>query len=230
MIERHGGIASQPTTTRRTSIATLIWLQKRDPRFLDRVFLIILIGDCIKVMDLYKEFYNKEIERKEQLTAKSQYLISISIVLVGSFLYLLKNSNYFDDKFNFLLFFLHIHTTIALCYSIYQICRSLAGNKYAYIPSPLEIDKYDAKLKCVYKDFPKEYELQWSIFLKESYIKTTEYNINANNKKNNFIVKGSVALIISFLFISLSFLFIIPNHFNAENPVQKIEIVNCNDH
>ena len=182
------------------------------------------------ILDLYKEHYFFEINRRHQLTSQLSIPIGILIILGGLGAYISKNISICSKNMKILFIVLLVISTLFFILTIYYLIRSYYGYTYRYIPTPKEIDDYRKQLKEYHERVGNSEErviIEIKEFLTERYAISTHKNTWNNDSKSGFLHKANTALIYTLLSLLLNAsLFFWINSNNHANNVQKVEIIN----
>ena len=198
--------------------------------------------------DFYKEFYFKELDRRDEINNSLSLPIGIITALFAGIFYLFTNFDYSSETSLILinicsckltyqillisLFVLSILTgTIFLCIAIYHLIKSYSdfpnGYQYEVLPDTNQIDLYEKQLKDYYTK-----ELGTDIISKEevkSYvlsemIRNTGVNQVNNKRKWKFKYHCEYYLITSVCIIGISLLLFIVNYTLKTEKKDPIEV------
>lgn len=177
-------------------------------------------------LELYKELYFKELERKEQISSRLQWTISFWVLVVGGMLYSLNNVHKVINEIRIFSFITLIITLILMLRATFHITRCLWGRKIKYIPDPRELDFRYRSLESYYIDYPGEAEKQFNREIEQTFNETVTSNTRINDVTVTQLVKAMQSMSIAAVFVLISFFFIIPDFIKGEEPINKIEIIN----
>ncbi len=189
-------------------------------------------------LDIYKEFYQKEFERKNELGNSLTIPIGIiSVLATGIYFYL----STFDFNTNRILtdifILLLLAGTFYLLRSIYYLLRAYLvlqkkETPYAYLAFPESLEDYFQRFKLHYigtglseKQAEQKSHLKLKEYLTERYCKTTTENMKINDERsaNLFLCKKQILFSLGILLASfIPFVF---NYFIKSEKNQKIEVV-----
>ena len=182
------------------------------------------------LLPLYESVYKFEIERKDAINSRLSFPIAILTLLIGSITFFIKDLPALENNIYSYLFYLLIFFMFAsIVYSIYLFVRSLFGYRYAYL-RPLgtidkvvrDLKKYNAKIA---KDERVDINDELSVFLLSQYCSSSDINRNLNKKKTGYFRRTLKALIVSSLFLFLSFLpFMFLKYSTTDLKMQNIAI------
>lgn len=140
-------------------------------------------------IQIYKEVYNSQIERKDNL--KSNLVIPTAVIglfgaLTNYFLKVLEAgiSGFLDVIFVFL-FLIYIYMIAS---AIYYLYISWGGYDYAYFPKSQKIEKYYNDLK-ENKNQYENYENEFKKYLIKTYTKINDINFKHNKKLRENLLK-----------------------------------------
>jgi hypothetical protein len=182
------------------------------------------------VLDLYKEHYFFEINRRDQLTSQLSIPIGILTILGGLGAYLANTISICSKDMKIVFIAILAISTLFFIITIYYLIRSYYGYTYRYIPTPKEIDDYRKQLKEYHERVGNSEEqviIEIKEFLTERYAISTHKNTWNNDSKSGFLHKANKALIYTLVSLLLNAsLFFWINSNNHVNNVQKVEIIN----
>jgi hypothetical protein len=199
---------------------------------------VYLLSATMNRLETYKDFYQKEIERKSQLNNELSIPMGlISLLATGIFFYL-TSFDFSCDKILYLLFIaLLIIGTFFLIRSIYFLLRSYLLLtrivKYDYLAYPNDIDDFYQN----YKDYQivlgdaeaeaveKANEALESYFI-EAYLRTTTQNMSINDERSANLFKCKRQILYTLIILLVAFLPYIFNNFTKKERVPKVEISN----
>jgi len=178
--------------------------------------------------DLFKDFYYKELERKEIVYNRLQWTLSIWVVLFGAILFCFNN---FKDVEELKVYFWTslILSILSLSVAAIFIGISLWGRKILYLPKPSQLDSHYKVLQDNYNGYvgyENQAEIEFSKYMNNLYIKCADSNIKRTDKKVHFSNLSVIAMIISVVFLVLSFSIGAKKLFDTDEPIQKVQIMN----
>ncbi len=184
----------------------------------------------MNLLDLYKEHYFFEINRRHQLTSQLSIPIGILTVLGGLSAYIVKNNFMCSDDKKLLFAVLLSISSLFFIITIYYLIRSYYGYTYRFIPSPKDINDYKKQLSDYHKKLgssEEKVELELEEFLIERYAIAAHENTWNNDSKSVFLHKANTALIYTLISLLLNAsLFYYVNFNNHEKVIHKVEIIN----
>lgn len=181
--------------------------------------------------EFYKELYHVELERKEQINTRLQWIVSIWILLIGGILFCLNNYYKVPDYFNELFILIISSCFFTLAYATFFIAKYLYGKTFEYAPSTKEFEYEYEQLRIYYEPYPSYHHLIDEQFTKNSikiYMDCATQIRKVNNGNLKSLLISSRWLLISALFLFLGFSMMISDFLKKEEPVDKIELINGN--
>ena len=180
--------------------------------------------------EFYKEWYYKEIDRRNTLEASLGLpIIVISAIISGTF-FLVRDFHYkIDDFLSGWFIFLIVLSAVSTLVGIFWLAWFFAvgGFKYAVLPNPVDISNYHKKLLSYYgKKNRDKADEEFRNGLEDTFINVIKYNQNTNNKKSGFIAWARMFVVISLFFIILALIPYGINYYNRDEIVHNIKIVN----
>lgn len=174
----------------------------------------------------YKELYFKELERKEQISTRIQWIISFWVLLMGAIIYSLNNMYKIPESFHIFYYIILCCVILILIRATVYILQCLWGRKILYLPDPQASELRFKDLEVHYKDYPGEAQKQFEKETDELLVEILKSNIEVNDVVITKITKAIQHMIISTIFLLFSFIFLLPDFIKAEEPTSKIEIIN----
>lgn len=182
--------------------------------------------------EFYKELYHVELERKEQINTRLQWIVSIWILLIGGILFCLNNYYKVPDYLNGLFLIIITGCFLTLAYATLFIAKYLYGKTFEYAPSTKEFEYEYEQLHIYYEPYPSYHHLIDEEFTKNSikiYMDCATQIRKVNNGNLKSLLISSRWLLISALFLFLGFSMMIFDFLKKEEPVDKIELINVNE-
>lgn len=180
-------------------------------------------------LELYKELYFKELERKENISTRLQWTISLWVLIAGGILFCLNNAHKVPSRFDIAFNSTLIVSAVLLCCSTIWMGKCLWGKTVYYAPSPRDIDREYQNLATHYTQYP-EFEhnigIEFVKRLTDIYKRCATQISRNNNRTVSDVLKSTQLIVIAVLFLLISFSFMIPFFLKKEEPVNKIEIIN----
>lgn len=163
--------------------------------------------------NFYKDYYNSEVNRIESINSRLQWSISIWIILLGANIICFKNK----DKISGLevSYYLSVGTScLFLLSAIVLLCIGMWGTKSKRLPKPSQLNQYYSTLINYYKDYPgyeNNYKDEFQSYLENTYIEITDDILIKNDRKLAFSRYSNVLMIISSLFLIITFFLLLLN-------------------
>lgn|GEM_PF-3198306 len=155
-------------------------------------------------LELYKEEYHKEFDRKSKIDSRLTLPYGIITVLFGLLANFFNRMNSSLIRFSGLMYLAGIiGFIICLAFAVCRLIRSYYGYEYRYMPNSLEQEKYYKKLDNLYEnDEDKIYF--FNKFLITKYCRCNKRNSIINDirsellhKTNNFIIAALIFSIVT---------------------------------
>lgn len=159
------------------------------------------------LLDLYKQSYYFELQRKEELNRSLSIPMGLVTVLAGAILFYLRNlpNGPLDALGGVFLLLLGV-TVLAAFVAIGYIARAWTGHEYVYLWTPKEIEEQRAKLQRYfeqYPDAPPGAEKALADLLRTRFAECADLNTRTNDRKaflryngNRYIIAATVAIMV----------------------------------
>ena len=183
-------------------------------------------------VEFYKDLYFKEMERKEIVNSRFQWAISIWVLLIGALLFCLTNYHKVIDGLEIIFLVLIGISLIFIIRATIFLVTYLWGNQFEYVPSATSFEERYIEIHEHYVKYPDYTHLIDETFEKEvnEILRKCATRFQAiNNKSITLLIKSIQLLLISTLFLSWSFLILIPDFLKKEEPVTKIEVIEIHE-
>lgn len=183
--------------------------------------------------EFYKEFYYKEIERRDQLSNRLNLPFSIITLIFGGLFYTVQNNDLIKIDWLHNLYYVLTFISIAvLLFNVFILFKSSFGYKYGYVPSSQLIKNHEDALVNYYRTNTNLDEDKINIavdkdlkeYLNQIYITTTDNNAQKNDIKAGWLRIGSYGIIASITLLILTFLCFAPAFINKEDQVHRVVI------
>jgi hypothetical protein len=194
----------------------------------------LLILDKNKKLDIYKENFYYELNKREQLKIETNYHITFVIVLFSTVSFLTQKffTLIFDSLIIYLLFvFLILVNFLLLLFSVYYIRKSYHGYDYRLFPLLTKLENYYQELK-IFKlltlDNNVDIDNEFSDYLIRMICENTEINGSINDKRAKFLHKARKFIVWAICFALIcSIFFIIGSSFiNFNKNVLSYKLIN----
>ena len=190
------------------------------------------------LLDLYRDLYVFEIERKNELNNRIVVPLTITTLLFGLLGYYFKNiKNIALDSVSGILFLVFLSLFVfSLVAILINISKFYSNNTYHYIPPSNQFNTQSKKLINYYNEKnPSESEeslnnyviYRLDLNLLKNNCKAASKNREANNARLKRLNKSFIFILISILLGTST---AIPFFFSLKQNIQEIEIVNLNEH
>ncbi len=192
----------------------------------------------INRFDFYKEFYFKELDKRNEINNSLSLPIGLISALVASNFYLITN---FDFKYQAWLSIsfstLLVIGLLLLIFSIFHLIKAYndfpKGYEYILIPDTTEIDKYYNELKEYYKNNSSlldTSDIEVEDYLLNEMIKNTGENQKNNKRKYKFRYNCEYYLIACFITLCLSATLFSINYAKKpeKNDITKVKLIDVN--
>ncbi|MFW7189921.1 hypothetical protein [Lysinibacillus sp. BNK-21] len=183
-------------------------------------------------LELYKELYFKELERKEQISARLQWIISFWLIVMGGILFSLNNIHKIASDMKIYFFVLIFVSLLAMLRSTLYIGFCLWGKTIDYLPSPKSIEREYENLVTHYAGYPEyqgEIEKVFEKRMMEIFNECSTLITRVNDTTITKLVKSTQSMLIAAILLLLSFSFMLPDFLKGEEPINKVEIINGSD-
>lgn len=190
----------------------------------------------INRFEFYKEFYFKELDKKNEINGSLSQPIGLITAFVAAIFYLVTNFNY---KYSFsltLIFVITISGAIFfLAISVYHLVKAYndfpRGYNYAIIADTNDIDNYYQQLKAYYaahSSTPDTSDQDLEDYILEEMIRNTGDNQKNNKRKNKFSYNCEKNLIIVLMITCLSLITFSLNYYlkPANKAPEEVKLVN----
>lgn len=148
-------------------------------------------------VDRYKEFYEHEWQRHEQLQSATNTPISVVTLLAGGLVLMGKG---FESEAPAIQWLFWIATAVAgvlVSASVYLLIRSTHGHHYQRIPLPADLARHHEHLKGFYRDRDKPglADPAFDAFLAEKYIVAADRNALNNSERSEYLFRANRFLV-----------------------------------
>lgn len=175
-------------------------------------------------LEFFKELYYKELERKENVNNRFNWTIGIFIILIGANIYCL-NMMFELDEVQWAMILLYSCTTICMLIAAVFLAIPLWAKKVSHLPLASDLNNHYSNLRSHYANqanIDVLVEEAFNNYLADIYITCAESNTKISDDKMKMTSLGNVAMIISLLFLLLTFVVIAPSKANQEE-IYKVE-------
>ncbi|MCI0426595.1 MAG: hypothetical protein L0Z46_01100 [Nitrospiraceae bacterium] len=166
--------------------------------------------DSQKLLDLYKEMYYFELQRRNHLISSLALPVGVITILAGGlFYYLQRLPSLSFDPWVVAFFALLAFGGISLAVAI--ICLALAAQsyEYGYIPTPSEIEGYRRALIQYYEENPgvsPGLDQDFHTFICSRLLEHTERNTRTNDIRSGYLSIGLGGIVAATLFLAVTIL------------------------
>lgn len=193
-------------------------------------------------LEIYKEIYQKEIERRGELNNDVSIPIGIISILATGYFFYISNFDFklYDNlllhKLNTLFFVILLTIgVIILLKSIYFLLKSYTlfrkKNIYYYLASPNEIEKYYCDYEKYFIDtgsLSDEAKLKANDELEKYFIlaynRTSMNNTSINDERATYLHNSKRYIVYSLIILLIAFLPYMINNFTKDDKINKIEV------
>lgn len=151
-------------------------------------------------------------------------------ILIGANLYCLNQIFKLED-IQWAMVLLYVCTTLCLGIASVFVCISLWAKKVSDLPLASELNNYYGTLLNHYngkEEAEKLVEESFSNYLVGIYVSCTDVNTKVNDSKLKMTVFANVTMIISLVFLLLTFAVVFPSA-SKEEEIHKVEIIEGGD-
>lgn len=182
-------------------------------------------------VDLLKEFYFFELDRKQQLESSLVLPVAVLTGLGGVVFSFAKLFRYGFNLKTYVFVVALLGATISLVWVLFHLIRGIHGFTYEVIPSSQELLSFWEQSKDYYRSLGAEFKADedFDLEMKRSYAKATSKNGKNNLSKARFLYNANLGLVSAALFLAVS---AAPYFFDDRAkpaPMQKIELINAQD-
>lgn len=189
-------------------------------------------------LDTYKEFYQKEIERRSQLNNDISIPLGIiSILGTGISFYLMNFDFSYSKTINWIFIIMMFLSTFCLLGSVYFLLKSyqvLQTNRvYDYLAYPNEIEEYYKKLTEYYLMLNGNVQIvsdktneDFERYFIDAYLRTSTHNMTINDERTTNLYLCKRKLLYCVIFILCSFIPFLYVNYKEEKKIDKIQITN----
>lgn len=164
------------------------------------------------LFQIYEKSYFHEIDMREKLSSRMQIPLAIIVAEISLLGYVLQKLNNIQSGLYGLLFIIcYILSTILVLLSIYFFIRSWYNFEYAFLPTADETENYQKELNSFYEEYAERETLTQNAmfdYVYDYYKKCSTKNTLNNDKRSIYIHKTSSFLILAFVGIFVTLLFV----------------------
>jgi hypothetical protein len=182
-------------------------------------------------LELLKELYFFELNRKQQIEASLTLPVAVLTGLGGVLFTFARSFGYAYNKKTTVFVVALIGCTISLVWVFWFLIRATARFTYEVIPSSLELltfwEESSAYYRTVRTDFKAEVDFESK--LKSAYARAGTKNMHNNISKAGYLYKAYMGLVAAALFIGIATIPYFANEVAKPLPVQKVELIRTSD-
>ena len=178
-------------------------------------------------LDLHKELYFFEWNRKEQLASAANLPVALLTVLAGGVLFLVQSFPYSADLATALFITLAAGSAASQVCGVYFLIRSLYGYWYEQIPAPDKLQGYFEELAQYHESVRSEddeIQRDFDSYLQQRLAEATVANRENNTRTAGALHKATGSIVFALVFAGLSFVPYLPASLNREQPTPKVQI------
>ncbi len=136
-----------------------------------------------ELLQLYKELYFHELERKDRITAQAQVRFAFIATGVALSAYMLRTVDFSEPQYLVWLFIGCLGLAlIPFAFSVWVLSRAFWGNKYDYLPVLTDVEAYRHGLERHYKDSDENGSIESDML---DYLLSSTAEISSTNTKVN---------------------------------------------
>jgi len=155
-----------------------------------------------KVIDYYKEFYYKELERNDKINSSLSLPFGVVSLTISALIFYIQNIKFDSSWPSVALAVLLATYFISIVISIGYLLRVFFVSNYSHMPDPLDIEHYRLGLEEYYRsENPVEYEAlsqnEFKDFLVSRFSESTTKNTFNNDRKAYFLYLAKIWIIVS---------------------------------
>lgn len=166
-----------------------------------------------ELLQLYKELYFHELERKDRITAQAQMRFAFIVTGIALSAYMLRVLDLSGSMLFVWVFVVFLSLAIIpfVC-SVWVLSRAFWGNTYEYLPILTEVESYRKDLELHYQDADEEGSCDDDMlnYLLNSFASISSNNAKVNDdrlRKIHCFYKLSLSSLSAFLIASTLFIF-----------------------
>jgi hypothetical protein len=150
-------------------------------------------------LDLYKDIYNSELERKEKLISELTIPIAITTVLFGSIPYIIGKIGTISTLLPLIIYLAGLSVlVISLAVSAFYVIKSYHNYKYKCIATSKQMEAYYNECVAFYKN-EDEADKIFQAYLIKDYCECNEINTKNNDVKAAYLHKSRNAIIVGLI-------------------------------
>jgi len=161
-----------------------------------------------KLLKLYQNAYEFEHQRKDVFNSRLGFPLTVMMIVVGAIVYLLNNSDFSELSWKkTIMLILMIPAIIAAGVAFYFLIRCIYKYTYRYVANTLLIDDYLNKVQIYNEKASDKIDINVELdeLLIEQYRDCAAANNLNNKRKSGYFVRTIISIIISVIFIVLSY-------------------------
>ncbi|MCZ2259856.1 hypothetical protein [Sporosarcina sp. G11-34] len=168
--------------------------------------------------EFFKELYYRELERKEHVNNRFNWTVGIFIIFIGANIYCL-NLMLKLNEIQWAMKLLYGCTTLGMFAASIFLAIPLWAKKVSHLPLASQLNNHYSNLRNHYaneENIDKLVNEAFNNYLVDIYIPCTESNTNLSDEKMKMTSLGNVAMIISLVFLLLTYVVIAPSEADQE--------------
>jgi len=187
-----------------------------------------------KLLNLFKESYYFELDRKDKINANLNFPITILVLVVGVLSYYLNNLPNLNHDFTSVIFYISVFALIVnICFCFYFLYRCFTGYGYDYVSPTTEIDRYVNDIHKYNSQVDEKGKMnvdhELTALLIEQYCRCATTNSQNNIRKTGYLRSTSVSLLCAVIIVAISTFPFFILKYQLSSEVQKVEITNLKD-
>lgn len=182
-------------------------------------------------LDLLKELYYFELQRKQQLEASLMLPVALLTGLGGVLFSFARSFTYGGNAKTYVFATALSGATISLMWVVFYLIRATHPFTYEVIPSSTELLSFYDQSKDYYRSIAAEFKADedFESEMRGAYAKASSKNRQNNISKSGFLYRAQMGLVCGAVFLAIGVIPYLADELVKPIPVQKVEIVNARD-
>lgn len=179
-------------------------------------------------LDLLKELYFFELNRKQQLESSLVLPVAVLTGLGGAVFSFAKSFRYGSNMKTYVFVAALLGATVSLMWVVFYLIRMTHRFTYEILPSSSELLSFYESNRDYYRTVGAEFKADedFDRELRRAYAKANTKNSQNNVSKAGFLYRAQMGLVSGALFLGVSAIPYFVDEIAKPAPVQKIELVN----
>ncbi|TRC94398.1 hypothetical protein [Mesorhizobium sp. WSM4305] len=170
-------------------------------------------------LNLYKELYLFELERKDRLTGSISTPVSLIIAVVVAWTYILSLITDPINNIKISIFILFSFSFMLVIFSVIFLINQNFGYKYGYLQTPEKLKRYRLDLEDYFKKFGdqvagKNSDSEFLTYMVEQFVSHTSRNGKNNDERSGYIYRSNLFLALSLLPLGVGYILLVVGKLN----------------